>query len=222
LGLLGMFGDSGKAVARISFGFRPDFETTYRVSVSEKGAFPEGFENWIWDLFYAKTLYTAGKNTISDGMKSQLENWAEEHVVVLLLPGFPVPKKVFCTLDQDLEITHSEHGGDEEVYELIIIQSGPTRRNPKAWPTIETRLPRRGFQNRFASAVLVLAQHLMAKNDCFTRMLPLHILSVKRFYSERWNYNSIRSVVGAPVFAIEKEMDWERQMERDREIEDLT
>ncbi len=170
MGLLGLFQNSGKVIATISFGFRPDFETTYRVSVSENGAFTEGFENWIWDLFYAKALHAIGKTEISDGLKSQLEAWADEHVVVLL-SGFPVPTKVFLTLDQDLKITHGGPGADEEVYELVIIENRPSRRNPKAWPTIETHFPRHGFQNRLASAVLVLAQHLMAKDVSFTRML---------------------------------------------------
>jgi hypothetical protein len=209
MGLLGLFRNSGNVVASISFGFPTDFETTYRVSVSEKGAFPEGFENWIWDLFYAKALHAIGKGGISDRLKSQLETWAEEHIAVLL-SGFPVPTKVFLTLDQDLSITCDATGVDEQVYELVIIENRPSRRNPKAWPTIETRFSRRGFQNRFASAVLALAQNLMAEDVYFTRMLSLHILSMKSFYDEKWGHSSIRSVVGAPVFAVEKEIEWGR------------
>jgi hypothetical protein len=209
MGFFGLFGTSGKVVASVGFGFRPDFEATYRVSVSEKGIVPEGFENWIWDLFYAKALYTIGKSQIADRIKSQLETWAEEHAPVLL-SGFPVPTNFFWTLDPDLEITHSGHGVDEEVCELVIIERGPSRRNPKAWPTIETRFPRRGFQNRYASAVLGLAQHLMAGNAYFTWMLSFHILSMKQFYNERQGYSRIRSVVDAPVFAIQKEMDWNK------------
>jgi hypothetical protein len=94
MGFLGVFGNSGKVVATISFGFRHDFETTYHVSVSERGTFPDGYENWIWDLFYATALQAIGKSQISDRLKSQLETWAEEHVVVLLSP-LPVPSKVF-------------------------------------------------------------------------------------------------------------------------------
>jgi hypothetical protein len=207
MGLLGLFRNSGKMVATISFGFRPDFETTYRVSVSEEGTFPDGYENWIWNLFYATALQAIGKSQISEGLKSQLESWAEEHIVVLL-SALPVPTKVFLTLDQDLEITHGGLGGDERVYELVIIQGRPSWRNPEAWPAIKTRVPRHGFQNRLASAVLVLTQHLMAKNTYFTRMLPLHILSMRRFYEERLDYSSARSVADAPVFAMEKEIDW--------------
>src|SRR5919106_6856147 len=113
MALFGLFGDSGKVVASISFGFRPDFENTYGVPVSEKGTFPDGYENWIWDLFYATALHAIGKSPISDDLKSQLETWAEEHAAVLL-SGFLVPNKVFLTLDRDLEITLSSPDADEE------------------------------------------------------------------------------------------------------------
>src|ERR671918_207610 len=102
--LLGLFRDSGGVVASISFGFRPDFETTYRVSVSEKGTFPDGYENWIWDLFYARALHT-----------------------------------------------------------------------------IKTRFPSRGLHSRLSRAVLALTQHMIPKETYFTRMLPFHILSMRKF-----------------------------------------
>jgi len=207
MGLLDLFRNSDEVVACISFGFRPDFETTHLVSVREKGTFPDGYENWIWDLLYATALNAIGKSHVSDGLRLQLEAWAEEHAPVLV-SGFPVPKKIFLTLDQDLQITHRDPRPDDEVYELAIIQGRPSWRNPEAWPAIKTRVPRHGFQIRLASAVLVLAEHLMAKNTYFTRMLPLHILSMKRFYSERMDPGSARSVVDAPVFAMEKEIDW--------------
>jgi hypothetical protein len=207
MALFGLFGGSGKAVASISFGFRPDFESTHCVSVGEKGVFPDGYENWIWDLFYATALHAIGKSQISDSLKSQLEGWAEEDAAVLL-SGFPVPTKVFLTLDRDLTITQRNPGPDEDCFELVIVRGKPSWRNPEAWPAIKTRVPRHGFQSRLASAVLVLTAHLMAKNTYFTRMLPLHILSMKRFYKERMHYEADRSVVNAPVFAMEQEIDW--------------
>jgi hypothetical protein len=207
MGLWRLFARSGKMVGSISFGFRSDFETTYRASVSERALSPNGYENWIWDLFYATALQAIGKSQISDGLKSQLEAWAEEHVVVLLSP-LPVPAKVFLTLNQDLRITHRNPSADEKVYELVVIQGRPTWRNPEAWPAITTRVPRFGFQNCLAGAVLVLTQHLMAKNTYFTRMLPLHILAMKRFYERHLDYSTARSVVDAPVFAMEQEIDW--------------
>jgi hypothetical protein len=187
MGFLGVFGNSGKVVATISFGFRHDFETTYHVSVSERGTFPDG---------YATALQAIGKSQISDRLKSQLETWAEEHVVVLLSP-LPVPSKVFLTLDRNLVIIHEGPGADEKIYDLVIIQGRATWRNPEAWPAITTRAPRNGFQNCLASAVLVLTQHLMAKNTYFTRMLPIHILAMKRFYEERLDCSASRSVVDA-------------------------
>jgi hypothetical protein len=207
VGLLGLFRKSGKSVASIRFAFPHDFETSYHASVSEDGRFPEGFENWVWDLFYAKALYTLGKSQIADGLKSQLETWAEEHVTVLLSGLFPVPEEIFSTLDPDLKVAYNRPHIDDEVYQLIIIENKPSRRNPDAWPTIETVIPREGFQNRFASSVLVLADGMMIKNSYFTRMLPLHVLSMRSFYN-RQDYGSIRSIFDAPSFAIEEERYW--------------
>ena len=38
-----------------------NFESTLIVSVEEEGPMPNGFENRIWDLYYAKTLYNLGE-----------------------------------------------------------------------------------------------------------------------------------------------------------------
>ena len=63
--MFNIFKKKATPVSQITIQFPIDFESTSVVSVCEKGTFPKGYENWIWDLYYAKMLYNLGENAIS-------------------------------------------------------------------------------------------------------------------------------------------------------------
>lgn len=45
-------------------------------------------------------------------------------------------------------------------------------------------------------------------------MLPFHILTMRKFHKVRHDYYSARSLVGAPTFAVEEEIDWNANAQR--------
>ena len=187
--------------AQVLIQFPSNFESTLIVSVQEEGPMPIGFENWIWDLYYAKTLYNLGENAISNGLKEQMEEWAEQWAGALLSP-LPLPEEALI-LDLDLTLLDKKLNGEYEEYRVEIIKSN------REWPTIQTYLPNKGFQNRVAYSVLALAQYLINKDKKhnFSRELSIHLLALKRFYANHKPYTSMRSVIEAPTFAVNAAME---------------
>ena len=193
-------------IAQVFIQFPEEFESTSAVSVRVEGLFPKGFETWIWDLYYAKTLYNLGKNAISNGPKEQLENWAEQWIIPLL-SGLPLPQEAMV-LDTEINLVGYKHGAENEEYRIDIIET------EYEWPTIQTYLPNNGFKNRAAYSVLALAQLLINnENTYFARELPIHLLAMKQFYADEKPYTSIRSVLEAPVYAINSEMKMFEELE---------
>ena len=69
-----------------------------------------------------------------------MEEWAEQWRVRLLSP-LPLPEKALI-LDLDLTLIDKKLNGEYEEYRVEIIDSN------REWPTIQTYLPNKGFQNR--------------------------------------------------------------------------
>ncbi len=178
------------------------------MSVHVKGLLPKGFENWIWDLYYAKTLYNLSKNAISNGLKVQLENWAEQWAAPLL-SGLPLPQEALV-LDSEINLVDYKHGSKNEEYRIDIIEI------EDEWPTIQTYLPNNGFQNRAAYSVLAFAQFLINRDSTyFARELPIHLLAMKQSYSDAKPYTSIKSVLEAPVYAVNSAMKTFEELDKD-------
>lgn len=198
MGLFGLFKPSAATVARVNIDFPGDFETSSVVSVVVQGRIPVGMEIWIWDLYYAKTLFNLGRCEGAEGVKTQLETWAEEWVTVLM-SGLPMPPELLI-LDQDLVLS-STSISRAEVYRIDVMA------REKEWPLIQTHLPSQGFQNRAAYSVLAFAQYLIDRDRTqFAREFPLHVLAMRKFYSEVKPYTQLASVLGAPTHAINSAM----------------
>ncbi len=192
--------------AQILIQFPSEFESTSLVSVIVEGLIPKGFENWIWDLYYAKTLYNLGKNAISNGLKEQMESWAEQWAE-LLLSGLPLPQEAL-NLDPELRLIDDKLDDDCEEYIIDILEPDGK------WPIIQTYLPNNGFQNRAAYSVLALSQHLINKDkEYFARELPIHLMAMKRFYSDVKPYTAMRSVVEAPTQAVNSALELFKELE---------
>jgi hypothetical protein len=197
--MINMHQKQAKSQAQVFVQFPEDFESTSVVSLGVEGSLPKGFENWIWDLYYAKTLYNLSKNAISYGLKEQLESWAEQWASSLL-SGLPLPPEALV-LDSEINIVGYKLGSENEEYRIDIIET------QNEWPLIQTYLPNDGFLNRTAYSVLALAQFLINQdNTYFARELSIHILAMKRFYAVEGPYTSIGSVVDAPVYAVNSAM----------------
>ncbi|MBI5018116.1 MAG: hypothetical protein HZB55_21840 [Deltaproteobacteria bacterium] len=187
-------------IARVELQFQEDFETTSTVAVLVEGRIPSGMEIWIWDLYYAKTLYNIGRCEAAEGVKAHLERWASKWVTPFW-SGLPAPAEAF-TLDSDLTLS-AKSTPRAETYTVDVV---PGR---KGWPVIQTHLPSQPFKNRAAYSTLAFAQHLIALDqDHFGLELPLHVLAMRKYYADVKPYTALTSVLGAPTHAIQSAMQF--------------
>ena len=194
MGLFGLFKPSASLVARVSIQFPDDFETSSTVSILVEGTIPHGMEIWVWDLYYAKTLFNLGRCEVADGMKTQLEAWAQESATVLML-GLPLPPEAFV-LDPDLVLSLKPISRAETYGIDVLARDG-------GWPMIQTSLPFRGFQNRAAYSALALAQYLIDRDrPQFAWELSAHVVAMRKYYSDVKPYTQLASVLGAPTQAV--------------------
>ncbi len=194
-------------VSQIRIGFPDDFESSWVASVHANPNIDRGMENWIWDLYYAKTLYELGKCSYSEGLNQDLEAWAIKWAGVLL-SGLPFPPIEMLAIDQNLVLLELPTPDEEFVIDVI-----PGGRRTKGWELIQTRVPKGGHKNRMAFSVLAMAHYLLAESDEeFGRILPVHILAMQTYYREKASYDRMRSVLGAPSFAVEKETEFRKEV----------
>ena len=188
-----------KKIASFRFEFDHNFESTSIVSITESGSLDIAYCAWVWSLYYAKVLYILGKGEISVGLMNQLEKWAEPLAAAL---GFPDAVEMgLQVLDKEMQLTDKILKTESDVYLLKVYQK------KNNWPHIQTSQSTRGFQNRMAYSVIALGQYFINKNREFIREMPLHILSMRKYYREMRSFTELKSTLEAPAFAIKKSIE---------------
>lgn len=208
-----------KKLTTIRFEFDPDFEENSIVSLIEDGNVPEIFHARVFDLYYAKVLYVLGNNTISEGLKKSLEDWAEH-----ILPGLAFPIEAteelgLLILDKDMQLTNKPLNS-QDIYFLEVFQKGSD------WPYIQLPPPIKGHQNRLAYSIIILLQYFINQDKVFVREISSNILFMRKYYREIRPFTDVISVAEAPTFALkdsaeffaglEKELD---EIDREEESE---
>ena len=202
-------------VITYKFEFDSDFEINSVVSLIEEGSLEEGFKVWVWDLYYAKTLYVLSNNEISKVLKKTIEKWAEPVISGIGFPPEIGNEMGLLVLDKDLQLTKKALGTkNKDVYLLEVFQKGNN------WPYIQTYQPTKGYQNRLACSVIALGQHFINESKNIAKEMSLHVLSMKKYYHETNPFTSIRSTIGAPSFAIKESMEFFNELNKElRQIE---
>lgn len=195
-----MFGwlSSKEKLATVKIAFTDRFESDGTCAVGLDGRIGDAEDNWIWALYYAKALYVLSDPAIAQGLKHQLEAWASEHYDVLTnFDGVPDFREF--VLDSDIHLTNLPAVEVLEVYTIDVLSRGENK-----FPSIQTHLASGGFQNRFATSVLALAQFFLERDKnkgMFLKELPAYITLMQMYY-EQYGYKKLRSTTEAPVQAI--------------------
>jgi len=186
-------------ICTLRFKFDSKFEINSTVSVDEDGKIDEGHLTWVWILYYAKILYVLGSNPISNGLKNDLEKWAES----LVADALPLLKfsEEFIILDGELKLTSKPVTIGQDEYLLEVFRKQGDKND---WPYIRTFQSSGEYQNRLAYTVIVLGQYFINKNKRFVSEMALAVLSMRKYYKENLPFTDIKSTIKAPAFAIEE------------------
>ena len=168
--------------------FPEEFESTNEVFVSLKIKYRDnpGFVLSAWIHFYLKTLYALGKGLHADGLKLMLESWARH----------PFGQKY--EIDSDLVLLEN---GDPYGEAYVLEVSGAT------FPaTVITHLPKGGNKNRFAYAVVALAEAIFAGED--RKYLALSIDLIQFYHVSDKPYSKSSAIMGAYQYLLPKLVTW--------------
>lgn len=192
--MFGMFKRRG-LLSRIAIRIPDSFEENQRLAVIPSARLDDVYVPVVWAFYYAKMLFNLGECVAAEGMKAQLEAWAEP-CAIPAATGLPLLEDM-RVIDSEITLAPIEAGEVTEDYALDVLaeKDGP--------PVITTKIPRRGHQNRMAVTVIALAQHFIDEYDDSTGgQIALYTLAMRKHYATLAPYKSIKALVAVPNAAI--------------------
>ncbi len=192
--MLGLF-KRRDLLSRIEIRVPDTFEEVQRVSVVPSARLEDVYVAVVWAFYYAKVLFNLGECPAAEGMKAQLEAWAEHCAIPATggLPLFPDMK----VIDPDITLAAIDAGELTEDYVLDVLaeKGGPA--------VIKTKIPARGHQNRMAVTVIAVAQYFIDEYDDSTcGDIALYTLFMRKHYAALAPYKSMKSIAAVPTAAI--------------------
>lgn len=193
--------------------FADTFEQDNTVAVSLDGDLPEHFHIWVWDLYYTSTLHALGESEAASSLRDTLEGWAGTVVGNILDPEQKFRQEGLLSIDVDLNLVEDLTTTPHEVYG-IEVDTHPE----SGWPDIRVSSTRSRTPNRLAYSPIALAQFFLNQNILFAKELPLHILSMRKFFEEEYGHSDDRSRVEAPLYALNKAMKFFQDLSESKQV----
>jgi hypothetical protein len=174
-------------------------DTASPVMVKSLGELPEYGQIWIWDMLYAQIMHRIGDSPEATALREQLELWAVNMSSKIFQPFEHIRSKGHLNLDPDLAL--GEVTGPARIARVSV--EGAAGDLPVV-RLEDDDLP----APMLARLVLALAQHFINGNDLFAKELPIHILAFRKYYSDVRTPDAAESVEEAPLFAIQKALEY--------------
>ncbi|HKK14938.1 MAG TPA: hypothetical protein VKA14_09780 [Gammaproteobacteria bacterium] len=174
-----------------------------RVLVEESGALQEHEQIWVWDVFYASLVHALARQGDADDLRELLDGWAVQMASKVYIPEDKVRTAGLARIRRDLELVDSADALEADG--LFVLQVSAAE---SGWPEVSIAGPDDADGPRLTAAVVALAQHFLDRNPLFIRELPIHVLSLRKFYADVLDPSDPRSVDQAPVFALGKALEY--------------
>lgn len=185
----------------ISVRFAADFPEDARVSLRGEGdQLPEYGQVWIWNMVYAQTLHAIADTAAGQRLREDLELWAVNMSSKVFQPMAHIKAKGHLMLRPELLLVDSLSVPDTLTFRI----AAAAKEMPKVVIVAPDELP---AETR-AAAVVALGQYFINQNELFTKELPLHILAFRKFYGDILPERDPNSVDDAPLFAIQKALEY--------------
>lgn len=172
-----------------------------RVEVLEQGdELPEYGQVWIWDMVLAQVLNHLGQAEEAEKLKEILDLWAVNMSSKVHQPYEHVRSKGHTVMHEALQLAPVE---DDSVLLRVDVE-GRSGELPQATVVY----PKQDVPAQAMYAVIALAQFFIDKNPLFAKELPIHILAFRKYYADVNSHHSPSSVEEAPMFAIQKALEY--------------
>jgi len=167
---------------------------------------------WIWDHFFSLVLNRLSKNEESaQALLDQMSEWAVGFANKMYAPINELHAEGALKIDKNIRIEKSLNDCDEII--MIEINS-----QPESWPTVHAKIADSASEEKLTTSVIALAQYFLSNNTNFFRELPMHVLGMRKYYSDEIPFTSEESIAGAPAFsfnlALKFYQDLDQKMQR--------
>ncbi|MFP4130559.1 MAG: hypothetical protein ACOC48_01840 [Thiohalospira sp.] len=171
-----------------------------RVRLEIPDDLPEHEEIWVWDLLFAATLHEChGEAGVAEWQEDRA-TWAVNMAGKVFLPPEEISADGRIRFGEVTVETGTVE--DTDPVEIELVHEG------SALPGLRARWPDDLPVGRRLQAVDALGQFFMDRNRLFLRELPLHLLAMQKFYQEERSAADPESVGEAPVYALNKAMEY--------------
>jgi len=169
------------------------------ITVKAEGELPEYGQVWIWDMLYARVMHELGDRAEARELREALELWAVNMSSKIFQPFDHIRSKGHLNVDPTL--TLGEVTGPAQIAYIRV--EGAAGELP------QVRLEAEGLPPAMlARTPMALAQFFINENELFAKELPIHILAFRKYYSDVNTPESAESVDEAPMFAIQKALEY--------------
>ena len=178
-------------------GFPDDARACLR---AEGDVLPEYGHVWIWDMVYAQTLHALAGTEAALTLREDLELWGINMSSKVFQPMDHIRAKGHLNLRPGFVLDESLLGEASLAFHI----HGAAGEMPRVERQVSVELSK---ENQ-AAAVVALGQYFIDQNEMFAKELPLHILAFRKFYADIMPESDPNSVEGAPLFAIQKALEY--------------
>lgn len=184
----------------ITISIPEDYPTTSMVAVHEQGQLPEYGQVWVWDMYLAQVLFELGECREADELKEILDIWAVNMSSKIHQPYEHIKNKGHTRIHSDVQIGEAVEGAGS----IDLTIHGDAREMPQ----VTVRYGDSVKPAAKCAAVIALAQYFIDRNELFAKELPIHVLAFRKYYSDIKPHTEQESVEEAPLFAIQKALEY--------------
>jgi hypothetical protein len=177
-----------------------DLSTDPVIAVEEIGDLPEYGQVWVWDMLLAQMLFELGGDVAAEELKEILDLWAVNMSSKIHQPYEHIRSKGHTVIHKELSVGEVAHPGQQITMEVT--------GSAQEMPTVTVHYPDSLSAREKAMAVIALAQYFIDRNELFAKELPIHVLAFRKYYSDVRTHTEAESVEEAPLFAIQKALEY--------------
>jgi len=186
-------------MSTITISFDKDLPASNGIGVVMESPITEHELAWIWDHYFSLVLNKLPADYAEDLM-SETAKWAITITKNLQEQHESLQEDGLLTIGK----TPAFHQITEVENEIYIETSTQTGH----WPTIHSRLSNDISNEQLVHSVTALANFLLCEYKTFYRELPLHIIALKKYYTEQQPFTNEESITLAPAYAMKIAMQF--------------
>ncbi|MGA7802421.1 MAG: hypothetical protein WCC36_16610 [Gammaproteobacteria bacterium] len=176
---------------------------TPSVRVEEAPPLTEHEQIWVWDVFYASMLHAISAQGEADELRESLDGWAVQMASKVYIPVDKVQSAGLTRIRTDLELVSDPDAITPAGLFVLDVSAAEG-----GWPQVDIAGSEGLTPAQTATAVVALAQHFLDTNPLFIRELPIHLLSLRKFYTDVMKPTDPQSVREAPLYALTKALEY--------------